>query len=62
MSDAGSTLEALLVNDTEHPAIRHFILITKAILESKNLPGKEQAAIVCIKEEMIALEKRLRTG
>lgn len=62
MTQAGSTLEALLVNDPEHPAIRHFILITKAILQSENLEGRHETAIVCIREEIISLEKKLTMG
>lgn len=59
MPQARSTLEALLVNDPEHPAIRHFILFTKAVLDSENCKGKEEVAIMVIREEMQMLEKKL---
>jgi hypothetical protein len=64
MPSASSTLEALLVNDPEHPAIRTFILLTKSILEaadSKKDLQSDLAALALIKGELAEMEKRLST-
>ena len=59
MTQARSTLEALIANDPSHPAIRYFLTITQFVLESKNLKGREEAAIRVLQEEMISLENKL---
>lgn len=62
MSEARTKLEALVANDPEHPAIRYFLILTQHILESKNLKGREEAAIKILQEEMISLENKLTSG
>jgi len=62
MTTAKSTLEALIANDPEHPAIRHFLVLAQRVLESKNLKGREKAAVRVLQEEMIVLENKLTTG
>lgn len=62
MPTARNNLEALLVNDPEHPAIREFILTTKSILDAadrtRNVKS-DVAALLLIKSEMESLAKRL---
>jgi hypothetical protein len=61
---AKSSLEALITNDPEHPAIRHFVLVTQAFIQAaERHKGKHDAtAISCIKGELEILERRLTSS
>lgn len=63
MATARSTLEALLVNDPEHPAIREFVIKAQEILAiaaKEDSTVTDAAALHLIRHEMGSLEKRLR--
>lgn len=62
MSQARTKLEALITNDPENPAIRYFLVLTQRVLESKNVKGREEAAISILQEELISLENKLTYG
>jgi hypothetical protein len=59
MTQARSTLEALVTNDPEHPAIRTFIV---AIQVAVDLPGDDSLKVEAIKQLVKILERRLTSG
>ncbi len=65
MATARNNLEAQLVNDPSHPAVRNFILKTKDIMEAadKQVSVKSDlTALVLIKLALMELEQVLANG
>lgn len=57
-----NSLEALLANDPEHPAIRHFIVMVKRLIDvadEKQNAKTDLTAFMLIKQELGVMEKAL---